>query len=101
MRDVISAVEIVIDEYFPIAFQFEHAASGEVQLFEMHGLEALHHRPEELRERGRLRIHAHEKEFLPGLDAQRDKSCLLALETFHAIEFRDALERATEAVCPA
>ena len=88
MGNVISAVEDVIDEDFPIAMDVVGTAIEVMQFADAKWRDTLHNAPEEFVQRSSVRIEVDEDEALPGFDANRKQAVLGALEVLHAFKFR-------------
>src|SRR5215469_3658768 len=101
MRYVVSAVEIVVDEDFPIAMNIVSAAIEVMQLVDAERSDARHDAAKEFMQRGRVRIEIDKDETLPGFNPDRQQAVVRALEVLHALEFRHAFQRSVEAVFPA
>src|SRR5215469_13347781 len=101
MRHVVSAVEIVVNEYLPIAVDVIGAPVEEMQLADAEGSDSLYQTAEELHERHGIRIEIHKHKALPVIDANGRQTILGAVEVLNTIKFRHALERSVEPVLPA
>src|SRR5215470_4271388 len=100
VRNVIAAIEIVVDEDLPIACNVVNLALKKVELAKSQRLAPLHQSGQEIFEPFRLRIKVHEDKDLPSFDFYRNKTIFLALEIFHAIELRHPFERPIQAIVP-
>ena len=101
MRDVVSAVEIVIDEHLPVASHRVHAALEEMQSRKFKRRHPRTSPPRKSSERRSMRIEIDEDELLPRRALNGDQPVLRAIETAHAFKLRCALQRAVESVAPA
>src|SRR2546422_646680 len=101
MRNVISAVEVIIDEHFPVAMNVVHPAIKMMQLTDAQGPDTLHQSSEKLRQGQGLSVQIHEYEFLPCLSLNRHQAILLPFEIFHSVELRHSLQRSVQTVVPA
>src|ERR1700682_3788025 len=102
MRDVVAAVEIIVDVDFPIAIERVDAAIEVLQFFrELQRRDEFWNGAEELAKRRGLRIEIGEEGIFPGFGADSDESVLRAVEIADTVEFDHALERAINAVGPA
>ena len=101
VRNVIAAVEVVVDEDLPVAVQAVRPALEEVQRAEIERRNSLHQPAQEIRQGRGFRIEVDEDELLPGFHAHGQQSVLRAIEGADAFELRRALQRAVQAVAPA
>src|SRR5258708_34441423 len=100
MRHVIAAIEIIVDENFPVAVNVISGAVEEVQLADSEGRNALDQPSEELLQRRSLGVEIHEDETLPDFDAYRHQAVLSAVEVFYSLELRHALQRSIQRIIP-
>src|SRR6185312_8569051 len=101
MRNVVSAVEVVIHKDFPVAVYVISAAVEVVQLADAERRHALDQAAEEAVERRSLWVQIYEYEFLPGFRLHRNQTILLALKILYTVEFGHALQRTIQPVIPA
>src|SRR5580693_7592864 len=101
MRDMIAAIEVVIDENFPVAIDVVGAAVEVMQFADAQRRHAADEAAEEFGERGGAVVEVDEDETLPGFDSNRNKSVLRAIEILDTFEFGHAFERPIQAVVPA
>src|SRR5216684_5801134 len=101
MRNVISAVEVIIDEHLPVAMNVVHPTIKMMQLTDTQGRDTLHQSYEKLRQGHGLSVQIHEHEFLPRLSLHRHQAILLPFEIFHSFELRHSLQRSVQTVVPA
>src|SRR5712692_4606359 len=101
MRNVISAVEVIIDEHLPVAMNVVHPTIKMMQLTDAQGRDTLHQSSEKLRQGHGLSVQIHEYEFLPRLSLHRHQAILLPFEIFHSIELRHSLQRSVQTIVPA
>src|ERR1700682_426604 len=102
VRDVVAAVEIIVDVDFPIAIERVDAAIEVLQfLRELERRDESWDGAKELAKRRGLRIEVDEDEIFPGFDTDRDESVLRAVEIADTIELDHALKGAVNAVGPA
>src|SRR5579862_7320744 len=101
MRNVISAVEIIIDKHLPVAVDFISAAVKVVELAHPERRHAFDQAAEEVVQRGSLRVEIYEYKLLPGFRLHREQAVSLTLKIFDAVEFWHAFQRAIQAIVPA
>src|SRR5215469_2205213 len=101
MRDVIAAVEIVVDVNLPVAVELIDATLKKMQRAQVEGCHASHKTAEKIVERGGVSIEVDENKMLPGLDAHRHETVLGAVEIAYAIKIGCALQRSVDTVGPA
>jgi len=102
VRDVIAAVEIVVDVDFPVAIQGIGAAIEVSELLrELQWGNEFRDGGEELAQRRGLRIEIDEDEIFPGVDVDRHETILRAVEIADTVEFDHAFQGSVDAVGPA
>src|SRR5262249_7917857 len=101
MWHVISAIEIVVDEHFPVAVNVIASTLEEMEFFDAKRSHALDQPAEKLLQRRCIRIEVHEHKAFPRLDANRQQTVLRPVELFHPFKFRHAFERTIQTVLPA
>ena len=101
MRNVVSAVEVVVDKYFPVAVDVVRPAVKVVQFAHAQRRHSLDQPAKKILEWESLRIQIHEDKLFPGFRLHRDQPVLPALKIFHAVEFRHALQGPIQTVVPA
>ena len=100
MRDVVAAVEVVIDEHFPVAVDVVGAAVEVMEFADAERGHAFDQPAEKFGERDRLVVEVDEDEALPGFDPNGDQAILCAVEILHAFELGHAFQGTVEAVVP-
>ena len=101
VRDVIAAVEIIVDEYFPVAMNVVGAAIEVTELTYAKRRNASREAADKFGERWRAVIEIDEDETFPGFHANGDKAVLRAIKIFDAFELGHAFERSVQPVVPA
>src|SRR5215470_62758 len=85
MGHVIAAVQVVVDEYFPVAGDFVRSAIEVAQLGEIKWFAPLYKTAQKVPQRLRLRVQTYEDEGFPSVDLDGNQSVVLALEILYAI----------------
>src|SRR5579884_3067557 len=101
MRNVISAIEIVIDKDFPVAVYVIGAAIEKMELADAERRDALYQSAKEFMERLSMSVEVHKNEALPCLYANGKQAVLRTIEILYSFELGHPFERAIEAVLPA
>src|SRR6266478_5940552 len=101
MRNVVTAVEVVVDKHFPVAMDVVSAPVKVAQFADAEGRDALDETAKKFGERRRLVVQVDEDEALPGFDPDRDEAVLRKIKILDAFELRHPLQGAIEAVVPA
>src|SRR5215471_12305698 len=101
VRDVISAVEIVIDIHLPVTVDVVSAALEKMKVADAERSDSLHQTAQEFAQRSRIGIEVNEDKALPGFNTNRQQSVFRTVEVLNALELRHALERAIESIFPA
>src|SRR5579859_3099293 len=101
MRNVVSAVEIVIDEHLPVAVDVIGSAIEIMQIADAKRSHARHQSAKELLEGDCIGIEVDENEALPGFHADRNKAVVGPIKILHTLELWHAFERSVEPVLPA
>jgi hypothetical protein len=101
MRHVIAAIEIIIDEDFPVAVKRVTAALEPVQLFKVQAFKTVKEiLAEKIFERWISGHELGEHPIVPDRSLYREKSGVGAVEILHAAEFRRENERALQIISP-
>src|ERR1700682_6249570 len=100
MRNVISAIEKIVDEDLPVAMDVVGAAVEEVQLADSQRRDAFDQSSEEFLQGRSMRVEVYEDETLPYLDANRHQAVLSAVEVFYTLELGHAFQRSVQTVVP-
>ena len=98
--DVITAVQVIIDEDFPVAGQLILAALDEKQHFQPQRRGPFRQRCQEFRQRLRPIAHVDENQGSPGGDVYRQQTFHLAAEIGRAVELGSAAQPAGQVVGP-
>ena len=99
---VVAAVEVVVDEHFPVAVEDVVTPVEPVQAAEVEAAYLRHQvGAEVLLDRRAFGCDAHEHPVLPGARRHRDEAVRRRIEVAHVLEGRRCLERALERVGPA
>src|SRR5208283_2734867 len=101
MRHVISPVEVVIDEHFPVAIQRVRSALEKMQPANTQWLNPPNQSAKKISERRGIRIEIDEDKLLPRTGLNGNEPVPRVIEAAHALKFRSTLERAVEPVAPA
>src|SRR5258708_6791649 len=101
MRDVVAAVEVIVDEDFPVAIDVVSPAVEVIQLADAKRSNSLDQAAEEFREWSGVVVEIDEDEALPGFNPNRNEAVLRAVEILDALEFGHALQRTIEPIIPA
>src|SRR6266478_12499 len=101
MRDVIAAIEVVVDVDLPVAGDVVFLAIEEVQFAQAQGLTTSHQATQEITQRLGLKIEIDEYEGLPDLRLHRDQTVIATLEILHTDEFRHSFQGAVQTIVPA
>src|SRR5579871_3410532 len=100
MRNVIAAIEVVVDEHLPVAMNVVGAAIEIVQLADAQRRDSLDQASEKFRQRPGMAVEIDEDKTFPGFDANRYQPVLPAIEILHAFELRHAFQGAIESIIP-
>ena len=101
MGNVVAAVEIVVDEHFPVAVQHVSAPIHPVQIAEAKCPNLIDQaRAEKCRERGARSIDSDEHPLLPDVGVERHEPVGRPIEVAHAGKIGRAFQRAIERVGP-
>jgi hypothetical protein len=98
--DMVTAIEVVIDEDLPVALQIIRATLNELKFFQTGIGQETRDRIEELEEWNSDRQRMDPDERSPGLDGKWEKSGVLTLEVSDSLEFRDTAKSAGQVVGP-
>src|SRR5581483_11640870 len=101
MRDVVSAVQVIVNEHLPITRDIVCPRREISEVCESERSNSPDQTAQKVRERFRPRIEVNEYEVLPGLHPDRYQPVGAALEVLHSVEFRHALQRTIQPVIPA
>lgn len=101
MRDVIAAVEVIIDVDFPVAVEVVRATLEKTQRIQPQRSDAFNEAGKKMRKRFHLRMQIHEYKILPSFDSDGDESVLSAIKVADAVKVRCSFERAIDTVGPA
>ena len=100
MRNVVAAVEVVVDVDFPVAVEGVLLARVEVKGFEIEGGYAFDQIAEEIMQRFWVGREVDEDEVFPGIDDDGDKAIVFTPKVADAGKLGHAFESAVEAVVP-
>src|SRR5579864_5730432 len=85
---MVSAIQIIVDVYLPVAMNVISSAIEIVELADAERSDALHQATEKLLQRRRLRVEVHKDETLPGFHPDRNQTILRAIKVLHSLERR-------------
>src|SRR6267154_4138872 len=100
MRNVISAVEIIVDKDLPVAMNVVRGAGEEVKLADAKRPDPLDQSSEKFLKRHSVGIEIYEDEALPYFDANRHQTVLSTIKVLHTFELRHAFQRPIQTVVP-
>src|SRR6202162_3096098 len=100
VRDMVSAIEKVVDEDLPVATDVVCAAVKVMQFSNAQRGNAMREASEKLRERRSVVVEVDEDEALPGFHSNRNQTVLRAAEILDTLELGRPLERTVEAIVP-
>ena len=92
MRNVVSAVKIVVDEDLPVAGDVVGPRGEIMQLTNGQGCDSPHQSTKKVTQRSSFRVEIDEHEFFPNVSLYRNQAILLTVEIIDAIELRHAFE---------
>src|ERR1700682_4305138 len=101
MRNVISAIEIIVDEDLPVAMDVVGGAVEEVQLADSERRDAFDQASEEFLKRRSLWVEIYKDKTFPYLNAHRNQTVLSPLKVLDPLELRHAFQGSIQAVVPA
>src|SRR5580700_5134457 len=101
MGNVITTVEVVIDEDLPVAMNIVGSAIEVVQFADAERCKSLDKTAEKIGERHGVVVEVHEDEALPGFDSNGYQAILCAVEILHTFKLGHAFQGTVEAVVPA
>lgn len=97
---VVTPIEIVIHEYFPVAFDDPLPSSSKMEKIEPKRLELFNQVAEVLPQGKRLAIKVDENKFFPHVNLQGKQPILLTIKILHPREIRHTLKRSVESIRP-
>ncbi len=100
MRHVITAVEIVVDENFPIAMDVVASTVEEMQVADAQGSHTRNESAEEIIQGNCIGIKIDKDKALPSFDLNRNQAIVGPLELGDAFELRHSFQRAIKPIFP-